>query len=128
MRIFIVDGLCDSASVPGSAVRALAQVREAWPPSVALYWAFCPGGLSAFFDLGFEGHRGWGWRACTAVGDTVLLDERMPAEHVQFCSVAGFGCTFYVWQRPDRWFARLSGVFDTQAGLNPDWAGSMPSR
>ncbi len=71
----------------------MAQVRER---GHRLYWAFCPEVYPRFFDLGFEGIVG-GAAGYAAVGDTVLLDERMPAEHVRSsdCSVEDLDA-FYV--------------------------------
>ena len=103
--VFIdVDGtLCDSRQrVPGSAVRALAQVRERGHRLCICTGRSVPEVYPRFFDLGFEGIVG-GAGGYAAVGDTALLDERMPAEHVRVLTALWEDLdAFYVWQGPDQ--------------------------
>ena len=103
--VFIdVDGtLCDSRQrVPGSAVRALARVRERGHRLFLCTGRSVPEIYPRFFDLGFEGIVG-GAGGYAAVGDTVLLDERMPAEHVRVLTALWEDLdAFYVWQGPDQ--------------------------
>ena len=94
-----VDGtLCDSRQrVPGSAVRALARVRERGHRLFLCTGRSVPEIYPRFFDLGFEGIVG-GAGGYAAVGDTVLLDERMPAEHVRVLTALWEDLdAFYVW-------------------------------
>lgn len=103
--VFIdVDGtLCDSRQrVPGSAVCALARVRERGHRLFLCTGRSVPEVYPRFFDLGFEGIVG-GAGGYAAVGDTVLLDERMPAEHVRVLTALWEDLdAFYVWQGPDQ--------------------------
>lgn len=77
-----------------------------------------------FVDLGFEGVVG-GAGGYAAVGDTVLLDERMPAEHVRIITALWEELgAFYVWQGPDQ-MGPSEGYLDffvPRAGTHPeDW-------
>lgn len=77
-----------------------------------------------FIDLGFEGVVG-GAGGYAAVGDTVLLDERMPAEHVRILTALWEELdAFYVWQGPDQ-MGPSEGYLDffvPRAGKHPeDW-------
>ena len=77
-----------------------------------------------FIDLGFEGIVG-GAGGYAAVGDTVLLDERMPAEHVRILTALWEELdAFYVWQGPDQ-MGPSEGYLDffvPRAGTHPeDW-------
>lgn len=77
-----------------------------------------------FIDLGFEGVVG-GAGGYAAVGDTVLLDERMPAEHVRILTALWEELdAFYVWQGPDQ-MGPSEGYLDffvPRAGTHPeDW-------
>ena len=126
--VFIdVDGtLCDSRQrVPDSAVRALAQVRERGHRLFICTGRSVPEVYPRFFDLGFEGIVG-GAGGYAAVGDTVLLDERMPAEHVRVLTALWEDLdAFYVWQGPDQMGLSRGYLefFVPRAGLNPeDWA------
>ena len=126
--VFIdVDGtLCDSRQrVPDSAVRALAQVRERGHRLLLCTGRSVPEVYPRFFDLGFEGIVG-GAGGYAAVGDTVLLDERMPAEHVRVLTALWEDLdAFYVWQGPDQMGPSRGYLefFVPRAGLTPeDWA------
>ena len=125
--VFIdVDGtLCDSRQrVPGSAVCALARVRERGHRLFLCTGRSVPEVYPRFFDLGFEGIVG-GAGGYAAVGDTVLLDERMPAEHVRVLTALWEDLgAFYVWQGPDQMGLSRGYLefFVPRAGLNPeDW-------
>ena len=77
-----------------------------------------------FIDLGFEGVVG-GAGGYAAVGDTVLLDERMPAEHVRILTALWEELdAFFVWQGPDQ-MGPSEGYLDffvPRAGTHPeDW-------
>lgn len=121
-----IDGtLCDSRQrVPDSAVRALSRVRERGHRLFVCTGRSVPEIYPRFIDLGFEGVVG-GAGGYAAVGDTVLLDERMPAEHVRILTALWEELdAFYVWQGPDQ-MGPSEGYLDffvPRAGKHPeDW-------
>ena len=121
-----IDGtLCDSRQrVPDSAIRALAQARERGHRLFVCTGRSVPEVYPRFFDLGFEGIVG-GAGGYAAVGSTVLLDERMPADHVQALTRMWEELdAFYVWQGPDQ-MGPSRGYLDffvPRASENPqDW-------
>lgn len=121
-----IDGtLCDSRQrVPDSAVRALSRVRERGHRLFVCTGRSVPEIYPRFIDLGFEGVVG-GAGGYAAVGDTVLLDERMPAEHVRIITALWEELdAFYVWQGPDQ-IGPSEGYlnfFVPRAGTHPeDW-------
>lgn len=121
-----IDGtLCDSRQrVPDSAVRALSRVREGGHRLFVCTGRSVPEIYPRFIDLGFEGVVG-GAGGYAAVGDTVLLDERMPAEHVRILTALWEELdAFYVWQGPDQ-MGPSEGYLDffvPRAGTHPeDW-------
>ncbi|MEE0239075.1 MAG: HAD family hydrolase [Pauljensenia sp.] len=121
-----IDGtLCDSRQrVPDSAVRALSRVRERGHRLFVCTGRSVPEIYPRFIDLGFEGVVG-GAGGYAAVGDTVLLDERMPAEHVRILTALWEELdAFYVWQGPDQ-MGPSEGYLDffvPRAGTHPeDW-------
>ena len=121
-----IDGtLCDSRQrVPDSAVRALSGVREGGHRLFVCTGRSVPEIYPRFIDLGFEGVVG-GAGGYAAVGDTVLLDERMPAEHVRILTALWEELdAFYVWQGPDQ-MGPSEGYLDffvPRAGTHPeDW-------
>lgn len=121
-----VDGtLCDSRQrVPDSAVRALSRVREGGHRLFVCTGRSVPEIYPRFIDLGFEGVVA-GAGGYAAVGDSVLLDERMPAEHVRILTALWEELgAFYVWQGPDQ-MGPSEGYLDffvPRAGKHPeDW-------
>ena len=121
-----IDGtLCDSRQrVPDSAVRALSRVRERGHRLFVCTGRSVPEIYPRFIDLGFEGVVG-GAGGYAAVGDTVLLDERMPAEHVRILTALWEELdAFYGWQGPDQ-MGPSEGYLDffvPRAGTHPeDW-------
>ena len=121
-----IDGtLCDSRQrVPDSAVRALSRVRERGHRLFVCTGRSVPEIYPRFIDLGFEGVLG-GAGGYAAVGDSVLLDERMPAEHVRILTALWEELdAFYVWQGPDQ-MGPSEGYLDffvPRAGTHPeDW-------
>lgn len=121
-----IDGtLCDSRQrVPDSAVRALSRVRERGHRLFVCTGRSVPEVYPRFIDLGFEGVVG-GAGGYAAVGDSVLLDERMPAEHVRILTALWEELdAFYVWQGPDQ-MGPSEGYLDffvPRAGTHPeDW-------
>ena len=121
-----IDGtLCDSRQrVPDSAVRALSRVRERGHRLFVCTGRSVPEIYPRFIDLGFEGVVG-GAGGYAAVGDTVLLDERMPAEHVRILTALWEELdAFFVWQGPDQ-MGPSEGYLDffvPRAGTHPeDW-------
>jgi len=121
-----VDGtLCDSRQrVPDSAVRALARARQRGHRLFLCTGRSTPEVYPRFFDLGFEGIVG-GAGGYAAVGDTVLLDERMPDEHVEALTRLWENLdAFYVWQAPDQMGPSRGYLefFVPRASENPtDW-------
>ena len=121
-----IDGtLCDSRQrVPDSAVRALSRVREGGHRLFVCTGRSVPEIYPRFIDLGFEGVVA-GAGGYAAVGDSVLLDERMPAEHVRILTALWEELgAFYVWQGPDQ-MGPSEGYLDffvPRAGKHPeDW-------
>ena len=121
-----IDGtLCDSRQrVPDSAVRALARARQRGHRLFLCTGRSTPEVYPRFFDLGFEGLVG-GAGGYAAVGDTVLLDERMPDEHVEALTRLWEDLdAFYVWQAPDQMGPSRGYLefFVPRASENPtDW-------
>ncbi len=121
-----IDGtLCDSRQrVPDSAVRALSRVREGGHRLFVCTGRSVPEIYPRFIDLGFEGVVA-GAGGYAAVGDSVLLDERMTAEHVRILTALWEDLdAFYVWQGPDQ-MGPSEGYLDffvPRAGAHPeDW-------
>ena len=121
-----VDGtLCDSRQrVPDSALRALAQARERGHRLFVCTGRSVPEVYPRFVDLGFEGIVGWAG-GYAAVGNEVLLDERMPREHVDVLTALWEDLdAFFIWQGPDQ-MGPSEGYLDffvPRAGKHPeDW-------
>ena len=121
-----VDGtLCDSRQrVPDSAIRALAQARERGHRLFVCTGRSVPEVYPRFVDLGFEGIVG-GAGGYAAVGNEVLLDERMPREHVDVLTALWEDLdAFFIWQGPDQ-MGPSEGYLDffvPRAGTHPeDW-------
>lgn len=121
-----VDGtLCDSRQrVPDSAIRALAQARERGHRLFVCTGRSVPEVYPRFVDLGFEGIVG-GAGGYAAVGNKVLLDERMPREHVDVLTALWEDLdAFFIWQGPDQ-MGPSEGYLDffvPRAGKHPeDW-------
>ncbi len=121
-----IDGtLCDSRQrVPDSAVRALSRVREGGHRLFVCTGRSVPEIYPRFIDLGFEGVVA-GAGGYAAVGDSVLLDERMPAEHVDVLTALWEDLdAFFIWQGPDQ-MGPSEGYLDffvPRAGKHPeDW-------
>ena len=122
-----IDGtLCDSRQrIPDSAFEALAQVRERGHRLFACTGRSAPEVYPRFWEVGFEGLVG-GAGGYASVGNLVLLDERMPREHVEVLTTLWEDLdAFYIWQGPDQ-MGPSEGYLDffvPRAGLNPeDWA------
>ena len=121
-----IDGtLCDSRQrIPQSALEALAQVREEGHRLFACTGRSAPEVYPRFWEVGFEGLVGGaGGYAC--VGDRVLVDERMPREHVDVLTALWDELdAFYIWQGPDQ-MGPSEGYLDffvPRAGKHPeDW-------
>ena len=121
-----VDGtLCDSRQrVPDSAVRALSRVREGGHRLFVCTGRSVPEIYPRFIDLGFEGVVA-GAGGYAAVGNEVLLDERMPREHVDVLTALWEDLdAFFIWQGPDQ-MGPSEGYLDffvPRAGKHPeDW-------
>ena len=121
-----IDGtLCDSRQrVPDSAVRALSRVRERGHRLFVCTGRSVPEVYPRFVDLGFEGIVG-GAGGYAAVGNEVLLDERMPREHVDVLTALWEDLdAFFIWQGPDQ-MGPSEGYLDffvPRAGKHPeDW-------
>ena len=121
-----IDGtLCDSRQrIPGSALEALAQVRNRGHLLFACTGRSAPEVYTRFWDVGFEGLVG-GAGGYASVGDRVLVDERMPREHVGMLTALWQELdAFYIWQGPDQ-MGPSEGYFDfffPRAGKHPeDW-------
>lgn len=121
-----IDGtLCDSRQrVPDSAIRALAQARERGHRLFVCTGRSVPEVYPRFVDLGFEGIVG-GAGGYAAVGNEVLLDERMPREHVDVLTALWEELdAFFIWQGPDQ-MGPSEGYLDffvPRAGKHPeDW-------
>ena len=121
-----IDGtLCDSRQrIPGSALDALAQVRNRGHRLFACTGRSAPEVYPRFWDVGFEGLVGGaGGYAC--VGNRVLVDERMPREHVDVLTALWEDLdAFFIWQGPDQ-MGPSEGYLDffvPRAGKHPeDW-------
>lgn len=121
-----IDGtLCDSRQrIPGSALDALAQVRNRGHRLFACTGRSAPEVYPRFWDVGFEGLVG-GAGGYASVGDRVLVDERMPREHVGLLTALWQELdAFYIWQGPDQ-MGPSEGYLDffvPRAGKHPeDW-------
>lgn len=121
-----IDGtLCDSRQrIPESAIEALAQVREGGHRLFACTGRSAPEVYPRFWDVGFEGLVG-GAGGYAAIGNQVLLDERMPREHVDVLTALWEQLdAFYIWQGPDQ-MGPSEGYLDffvPRAGKHPeDW-------
>ena len=121
-----VDGtLCDSRQrVPDSAASALARAKERGHRLFICTGRSAPEVYPRFFDLGFEGIVG-GAGGYAAVGNEVLLDERMPREHVDVLTALWEDLdAFFIWQGPDQ-MGPSEGYLDffvPRAGKHPeDW-------
>ena len=121
-----IDGtLCDSRQrIPGSALEALAQVRNHGHLLFACTGRSAPEVYTRFWDVGFEGLVG-GAGGYASVGDRVLVDERMPREHVGMLTALWQELdAFYIWQGPDQ-MGPSEGYLDffvPRAGKHPeDW-------
>lgn len=121
-----IDGtLCDSRQrIPGSALDALAQVRNRGHRLFACTGRSAPEVYPRFWDVGFEGLVG-GAGGYASVGDRVLVDERMPSEHVGLLTALWQELdAFYIWQGPDQ-MGPSEGYLDffvPRAGKHPeDW-------
>ena len=121
-----IDGtLCDSRQrIPGSALEALAQVRNRGHRLFACTGRSAPEVYPRFWDVGFEGLVG-GAGGYASVGDRVLVDERMPSEHVGLLTALWQELdAFYIWQGPDQ-MGPSEGYLDffvPRAGKHPeDW-------
>lgn len=121
-----IDGtLCDSRQrIPGSALDALAQVRNRGHRLFACTGRSAPEVYPRFWDVGFEGLVG-GAGGYASVGDRVLVDERMPRERVGLLTALWQELdAFYIWQGPDQ-MGPSEGYLDffvPRAGKHPeDW-------
>ena len=121
-----IDGtLCDSRQrIPVSALEALAQVRSRGHRLFACTGRSAPEVYPRFWDVGFEGLVG-GAGGYASVGDRVLVDERMPREHVGLLTALWQELdAFYIWQGPDQ-MGPSEGYLDffiPRAGKHPeDW-------
>jgi len=121
-----IDGtLCDSRQhIPRSAIDALSQVRSNGHRIFACTGRSAPEVYPRFWDVGFEGLVG-GAGGYASVGDHVLLDERMPREHVEVLTTLWEELdAFYIWQGPDH-MGPSEGYLDffvPRAGSHPeDW-------
>ena len=121
-----IDGtLCDSRQrIPESALEALAQVREGGHRLFACTGRSAPEVYPRFWDVGFEGLVG-GAGGYAAVGNAILLDERMPREHVDVLTALWEELdAFYIWQGPDQMGPSEGylNFFVPRAGKHPeDW-------
>lgn len=121
-----IDGtLCDSRQrIPESALEALTQVRAQGHRLFACTGRSAPEVYPRFWEVGFEGLVGGaGGYAC--VGERVLVDERMPREHVDVLTALWEDLdAFYIWQGPDQ-MGPSEGYLDffvPRAGKHPeDW-------
>ena len=121
-----IDGtLCDSRQrIPESALEALAQLREGGHRLFACTGRSTPEVYPRFWDVGFEGLVG-GAGGYASVGKAVLVDERMPREHVDALTALWEELdAFYIWQGPDQ-MGPSEGYLDffvPRAGQHPeDW-------
>lgn len=121
-----IDGtLCDSRQrIPQSAIDALSEVRSKGHRLFACTGRSAPEVYPRFWDVGFEGLVG-GAGGYARVGNRVLVDERMPREHVEVLTALWEELdAFYIWQGPDQ-MGPSDGYLDffvPRAGTHPeDW-------
>lgn len=121
-----IDGtLCDSRQrIPDSALEALDQVRARGHRLFACTGRSAPEVYPRFWEVGFEGLVG-GAGGYASVGNSVLVDERMPREHVDALTALWEELdAFYIWQGPDQ-VGPSEGYLDffvPRAGKHPeDW-------
>lgn len=121
-----IDGtLCDSRQrIPQSAIDALSEVRSKGHRLFACTGRSAPEVYPRFWDVGFEGLVG-GAGGYARVGNRVLVDERMPREHVEVLTALWEELdAFYIWQGPDQ-MGPSDGYLDffvPRAGKYPeDW-------
>ena len=121
-----IDGtLCDSRQrIPQSAIDALSEVRSKGHRLFACTGRSAPEVYPRFWDIGFEGIVG-GAGGYARVGNRVLVDERMPREHVEVLTALWEELdAFYIWQGPDQ-MGPSDGYLDffvPRAGTHPeDW-------
>ena len=121
-----IDGtLCDSRQrIPQSAIDALSEVRSKGHRLFACTGRSAPEVYPRFWDIGFEGIVG-GAGGYARVGNRVLVDERVPREHVEVLTALWEELdAFYIWQGPDQ-MGPSDGYLDffvPRAGTHPeDW-------
>lgn len=121
-----IDGtLCDSRQrIPQSAIDALSEVRSNGHRLFACTGRSAPEVYPRFWDVGFEGIVG-GAGGYASVGNQVLVDERMPRDHVEALTTLWEELdAFYIWQGPDQ-MGPSEGYLDffvPRAGKYPeDW-------
>lgn len=121
-----IDGtLCDSRQrIPRSAIDALHEVRSKGHRLFACTGRSAPEVYPRFWDVGFEGLVG-GAGGYARVGNRVLVDERMPREHVEVLTALWEDLdAFFIWQGPDQ-MGPSEGYLDffvPRAGKHPeDW-------
>ena len=121
-----IDGtLCDSRQrIPRSAIDALHEVRSNGHRLFACTGRSAPEVYPRFWDVGFEGIVG-GAGGYASVGNQVLVDERMPRDHVEALTTLWEELdAFYIWQGPDQ-MGPSKGYLDffvPRAGKHPeDW-------
>ena len=121
-----IDGtLCDSRQrIPQSAIDALSEVRSKGHGLFACTGRSAPEVYPRFWDVGFEGIVG-GAGGYASVGNQVLVDERMPRDHVEVLTTLWEELdAFYIWQGPDQ-MGPSEGYLDffvPRAGKHPeDW-------
>lgn len=121
-----IDGtLCDSRQrIPQSAIDALSEVRSKGHRLFACTGRSAPEVYPRFWDVGFEGIVG-GAGGYASVGNQVLVDERMPRDHVEVLTTLWEELdAFYIWQGPDQ-MGPSEGYLDffvPRAGKHPeDW-------
>lgn len=121
-----IDGtLCDSRQrIPRSAIDALHEVQRNGHRLFACTGRSAPEVYPRFWDVGFEGLVG-GAGGYARVGNRVLVDERMPREHVEVLTALWEELdAFYIWQGPDQ-MGPSDGYLDffvPRAGAHPeDW-------
>ena len=121
-----IDGtLCDSRQrIPQSAIDALSEVRSNGHRLFACTGRSAPEVYPRFWDVGFEGIVG-GAGGYASVGNQVLVDERMPRDHVEALTTLWEELdAFYIWQGPDQ-MGPSEGYLDffvPRAGTHPeDW-------
>lgn len=121
-----IDGtLCDSRQrIPESALEALDQVRARGHRLFACTGRSAPEVYPRFWEVGFDGLVG-GAGGYASVGNSVLVDERMPREHVDALTALWKELdAFYIWQGPDQ-MGPSDGYLDffvPRAGKHPeDW-------